>query len=303
MPRCHLLLPRRSRGRGLQLKINHPPPHPPAPAAHRAHPSIPLGGVQQNETWREHHLAPTPALGGPTAPLGISTTPAGAESAPGWEEKSWVPLAAPAWVSAEAPRVLWGSHAAPAPAPLLPLAAGAEPAARAAGSPHSPGPEFLPLLPQAGWLQPCEAAGDPGELLLRFPNDVAASCAGTPRLLSFPFLVHCAGDRILSPLFHWQPPFRRLPLPKKQKKQHPTLSAAPLDLRRALCQGREQPCRSLLLLLASPCSSPSCCWLGAAEQEGEKETSSVGSPSLSSLTENTFFFYYYYCFPRNLKRS
>lgn len=227
MPRCHLLLPRRSRGRGLQLKTNHPPPHPPAPAAHRAHPSIPLGGIQQNETWREHHLAPTPALGGPTAPLGISTTPAGAESAPGWEEKSWVPLAAPAWVSAEAPRVLWGSHAAPAPAPLLPLAAGAEPAARAAGSPHSPGPEFLPLLPQAGWLQPCEAAGDPGELLLRFPNDVAASCAGTPRLLSFPFLVHCAGDRILSPLFHRQPPFRRLPLPKKTKKPTPYSFCSP----------------------------------------------------------------------------
>lgn len=158
------------------------------------------------------------------------------------------------------------------------------------GARTAPALSFCPPFPGQDGSSPVRQPGDPGELLLRFPNDVAAPCTGTPRLLSFPFLVHCAGDRILSPLFHWQPPFRRLPLPKKQKKQHPTLSAAPLDLQRALCQGREQPCRSLLLLLASPCSSPSCCWLRAAEQEGEEETSSVGSPSLSSLTENTFFF-------------
>lgn len=251
VPRCHLPLPRRSRGRGLQLKINLPPPHPPAPAAYRVHPSTRPGGLQQNETWREHHLPFTPTLGGPTAPPGISTTPAGAESAPGWEERE-VPASSCSTrlgfgrgptCPVGFPRVLWGSHAAPAPAPLLPLAAGAEPAARAAGSPHGPGPELLLPPSRAGWLQPCGAAGDPGELPLHFPNDVAAPCAGTPRLLSFPFF---------SSLRRRPNPVPSVPLAtslleassskKKTTKTTPYSFCSPLDLRRAPCRGREQPC-------------------------------------------------------------
>lgn len=313
--RCHVGA--RAEAIGCLLKISLLPPLPPASADHRVHPSGPPT-ASGGERWAEQDgasTAPCPSTspggwGGPTAPC-ISRTPRWELSQPraGLGEV----MGSSRGASMKPQRRHHVHPGVPTPPRRLPRAFPSPLAATEQNRQHVQagrrqwGRQQPPALAQhfcSGQDNPGSASkwGTREEPVLCFPSD-----ARTPRLLSLPSSVHCTRDRILS-LLAGRALFL---LPSKKKKPtNPTPSPVPqAPVQRALCKGREQLWKSLILRLISPRSppgAPSCCQRCLGRLLGRHSPANRGeSPSLSALTENPAFFFllFFPVFPESLGKK